>query len=90
MFTTVSLASPVITMARTFQMGQNKDYGWLGIGTEDEEFISIYSRDLRDNRVLQLTAVSNKPLPADFLRVPRDYKQAKTETTSTPETSATP
>ena len=80
----------VITMARTFQMGQNRDYGWLGIGTEDEEFISIYSRDLRDNRVLQLTGVSNKPLPADHLRVPREYKQAKSETTNTPEKSATP
>jgi hypothetical protein len=80
----------VITMVRTFEMGQNRDYGWLGIGTEDEEFISIYSRDLRDNRVLQLTEVSNKPLPADHLRVPREYKQAKSETPSAPETSTTP
>jgi len=69
----------IITMARTFEMARNRDYGWLGVGTEDEEFISVYSRDQRDNRVLQLTEVSNAPLPVDYHSIPREYQQVKTK-----------
>jgi hypothetical protein len=65
----------VITMARMFEMAPNRDLGWLGVGTEDEEFISIQSKDLSDNRVLSLTAVSTKPLPEGYLRIPREYKE---------------
>lgn len=75
----------IITLARTFEMARNRDYGWLGAGTEDEEFVSVYSRDQRDNRTLQLTAVSNRPLNADYLRIPREYKQVKTEQEAAPE-----
>lgn len=69
----------IITIARTFQMARNRDLGWLGVGTEDEEFVSVYSRDQRDNRVLQLTEVSTAPLPVDYHRIPRGYQQVKTE-----------
>jgi hypothetical protein len=69
----------VITMARTFEMARNRDLGWLGTGSGDEAFVSIYSKDLRDNRVLQITAVSNKPLEAGYLRIPREYKQVTAE-----------
>ena len=69
----------VITMARTFEMARNRGLGWLGSGSSDEAFVSIYSKDLRDNRVLQLTAVSNKPLEAGYLRIPREYRQVTAE-----------
>lgn len=69
----------VITMARTFKMARDRDFGWLGTGTEDEEFISVQSKDLRDNKTLTLTAVSTAPLPADYFRIPREYKEVKTE-----------
>mgnify|MGYP001812982343 FL=1 len=75
----------IITTARTFEMARNRDLGWLGVGTEDEEFVSVYSRDQRDNRVLQLTEVSTKPLAADYLRIPREYQQVQTEQGATPE-----
>ena len=65
----------LITMVRAFEMARNRDFGWLGIGTEDEEFVSVQSRDLRDNRVLQLTGVSTKPLAQGYLRIPREYKE---------------
>lgn len=65
-------------MARTFEMARNRDFGWLGVGTEDEEFVSVYSRDKRDNRVFQLTEVSTAPLPVDYLRITREYQQVKT------------
>ena len=49
----------------------------LGVGTEDEEFISIQSRDLNTNRVFKLTSVSNKPLEQGYLRIPREYKKVE-------------
>jgi hypothetical protein len=65
----------VITLARTFTMARARQLGWLGIGSKDEEFVSIRSRDLRDNRTLELKSVSIAPLPAGYLRIPREYKQ---------------
>lgn len=70
----------VITMIRAFEMARNRKYGWLGIGTEDEEFVSVQSKDLRDNRVLQLTAVSTKPLDSGYLRIPRSFTEIESET----------
>jgi hypothetical protein len=69
----------VISMARTFSMARDRDFGWLAASTEDEEFISIQSRDLRTRRVFELTSVSNKPLAQGYLRIPREYKQVKAE-----------
>jgi len=80
----------LITMARTFEMARSKDFGWLGTGTEDEEFISVQSKDLRDNRVLTLTDVSTKPLPEGYLRIPRDYKQTKAEEQAATDKSKAP
>jgi hypothetical protein len=65
----------VITLARTFAMARARQLGWLGTGSRDEEFVSIRSRDLRDNRTLELESVSITPLPAGHLRIPREYKQ---------------
>lgn len=64
-------------MARTFSMARERKFDWLGVGTEDEEFISIQSRDLNTNRVLKLTSVSNKPLEQGYLRIPREYKKVE-------------
>ena len=69
----------IISMARTFSMARDRDLGWLAVGTEDEEFISIQSRDLHTKRVFELTSVSNKPLAQGYLRIPREYKQVKAE-----------
>ena len=69
----------IISMARLFSMARDRDLGWLAVGTEDEEFISIQSRDLRSKRILELTSVSNKPLAQGYLRIPREYKQVKAE-----------
>ena len=72
----------LITLSRLFAMSRNMDFDWLGIGTRDEEFVAVQSRDLRDNRVLQLTSVSTKPLPAGYLRIPRTYKQIESDAQS--------
>ena len=69
----------IISMARLFSMARDRDLGWLAVGTQDEEFISIQSRDLRTKRVFKLTSVSNKPLAQGYLRIPREYKQVKAE-----------
>jgi hypothetical protein len=67
----------VITMTRTFSMARDHKFGWLAVGTEDEEFISVQSRDLNDNRVFKLTSVDNKPLKQGYLRIPREYKKVE-------------
>jgi hypothetical protein len=64
-------------IARTFSMARERKFDWLGVGTEDEEFISIQSRDLNTNRVFKLTSVSTKPLEQDYLRIPREYKKVE-------------
>lgn len=65
----------LITLARLFVQARKMNLGWLGIGTEDERFVSIHSRDLNQNRTLALTSVSTKPLPAGHLRIPRNFKR---------------
>ena len=72
----------LITLSRLFAMSRNMGFDWLGIGTRDEEFVAVQSRDLRDNRVLQLTSVSTKPLPAGYLRIPSTYKQIESDAQS--------
>lgn len=69
----------IITMTRTFSMARDHQFGWLAVGTEDEEFISIQSRNLRSGKTFQLTSVSNKPLAQGYLKIPREYKQVKAE-----------
>ncbi len=70
----------LITLSRLFGMARNMEFGWLGVGTEDEEFVSVQSRDLRDDRILELTSVSTKPLAAGYLRIPSAYKLVESET----------
>ena len=72
----------LITLARLFAMSRNMDFDWLGVGTADEEFVAVQSRDLRDNRLLQLTSVSTQPLPAGYLRIPRTMKLKESEAQS--------
>jgi hypothetical protein len=70
----------VITLARSFGMARNMEFGWLGVGTKDEEFVSVQSRDLRDERLLELTSVSIEPLAEAYLRIPKTYKLVETGT----------
>jgi len=72
----------VITLSRLFRMARKMSFDWLGVGSKDEEFVAVQSRDLRDNRLLQLTSVSTKPLPAGYLRIPRTYKQIESDAQS--------
>ena len=72
----------LITLARLFAMSRNMDFDWLGVGTADEEFVAVQSRDLRDKRLLQLTSVSTQPLPAGYLRIPRTMKPKQSEAQS--------
>ena len=72
----------VITLSRLFSMSRKMDFDWLGTGTKDEEFVAVQSRDLGNNRVLQLTSVSTKPLPAGYLRIPRSFKLVESDTQS--------
>lgn len=65
----------LITLARLFEAGRKMDLGLLGIGTKDERFVSIQSRDLRDGRTLRLTSISRQALPTGHLRIPKAYKE---------------
>lgn len=67
----------VISLSRLFRMARDRGLGWLGTGTEDEEFVSVQTRDLRDDRMLQLTSVSTKALPAGYLRIPRTFERVE-------------
>jgi hypothetical protein len=64
----------LITLARSFGMARNMEFGWLGVGTRDEEFVSVQSRDLRDERLLELTSVSTQPLAEGYLRIPKTHR----------------
>jgi len=63
----------LITLARLFEAGRKMNLGLLGIGTKDESFVSVQSRDLRDDRTLRLTSISHEALPSGHLRIPKSY-----------------
>lgn len=69
----------VITVARLFAAAREMDFEWLGVGTKDERFVSIQTRDLASNETLQLKSVSTKPLPKGHLRVPKSFKEVTSE-----------
>lgn len=64
----------IITMTRLFKMARDRAFDWLGVGTQDEEFISVQSRDLQTSRALKLISVSTSPLTEGYLRIPKNYK----------------
>ena len=70
----------LINLARVFAMSREQGFDWLGAGSKDETFAAVQSRDLRDNRMLQLTTVSRRPPPAGYLRIPRDYREVSADT----------
>jgi len=65
------------TLARLFAMARDRGYGWLAVGTGDEEFVSIQARDMADGSELILKSVSTEPLPAGYLRISPEFKQTK-------------
>jgi hypothetical protein len=65
----------IITLSRLFGMARDRTFGWLGVGTQDEQFVSVYSRELRNDRLLQLTSVSTQLLPTGHLRIPKTFKR---------------
>ena len=70
----------IITLSRMFRMARHRDFGWLATGTQDDEFVSIRSRDLGNDRVMELTGVDTTPLPAGHLRIPKHYKEVEPKT----------
>jgi hypothetical protein len=65
------------TLARTFEMAREREFGWLGTATQDENFVSIASEDLKSKKTLKLHAVSTAALPTGHLRIPREFKQVQ-------------
>lgn len=63
------------TLARTLVMARAHELGWLGAATEDEEFVSIASRDLRSDRRFELKKISTDALAAGHLRVPKAFEK---------------
>ena len=63
------------TLARTFVMARERNFGWLGVATGDEEFVSIQTRDPATGAQLVLKEVSTAPLPQGHLKIPREYRQ---------------
>ncbi len=76
------------TLARLFAMARERGFDWLGTATEDEEFVSIRSRDPKRDKTLTLTSISTKPLPSGHLRVPEGFTEAKPD--PAPKPAATP
>lgn len=74
----------VITLSRLFGMARDRTFGWLGIGSGDEKFVSVQSRDLRNDSMLRLTSVSTEPLPVGYLRIPKTFKLVEPEAQSNP------
>ncbi|MDJ0806369.1 MAG: hypothetical protein QNJ78_05995 [Gammaproteobacteria bacterium] len=62
------------SLARLFKMARERNLGWLGTYTKDEDFVSIASEDHQSKKTLRLTAFDTKPLPAGYLRIPKHYK----------------
>ena len=62
------------TLARLFSMAREKDLGWMFAATDDEDFVSISTVDLRDQKRIDLKAASTAPLPVGHLRVPDGYR----------------
>lgn len=67
------------SLARVFQMARERNFGWLGTATRDEKFVSVASEDLQSKKTLQLQFASTKPLPAGFLRIPREFKEVSSQ-----------
>ncbi|MEA3276199.1 MAG: hypothetical protein U9Q81_13095 [Pseudomonadota bacterium] len=65
------------TLSRMLVLARSRGFGWLGAATEDEDFVSVRTRDLRDDKTLTLKSLSTDPLPAGYLRVPRTFKEVK-------------
>lgn len=61
------------SLARLFKMARERDFGWLATYTKDEDFVSIASEDLQSKKTLRLNAIDTKPLPAGYLRIPKNY-----------------
>lgn len=47
---------------------------WLGTGTTDEIYVSVRSRNLKNDASLVLQSVSNADIDPNYLRIPKEYK----------------
>jgi hypothetical protein len=65
----------VRTLARTFKMARERNLGWLGAATADENFVSVEVVDPASGTRLVLQQVSTTALPQGHLKIPREYKQ---------------
>ena len=73
------------TLARLFVMARKRGHDWLAATTEDEEFVSVRSRDLRRDKTLSLKSASTSALPVGHLRVPKDFAEVEPAETTQPQ-----
>jgi hypothetical protein len=71
------------TLVRWLAAAREKELGWIGIGSKDEEFAAIQSREEDGKRGLRLKSVSRDPLPQDYLKISRDFKEDPLEKETT-------
>jgi hypothetical protein len=64
------------TLARLLVMARERGFGWLGTATEDEDFVSIQSRDPLSGATLELKALSLDFLPQDYLQIPKGLQES--------------
>jgi hypothetical protein len=64
----------VITLARLYSALRWLGWAWPAVGTEDEEFVSLRSRELAGGAELVLTSVDRQSLSYELTRIPRDYR----------------
>ncbi len=63
------------TLARLFEMARKRGWDWLPAATGDEEFVSVRSRRAADVAAWTLRSVSTAALPADYMRISRDFRE---------------
>ncbi len=63
------------TLARLFALARERGWDWLGAATQDEEFVSVRSRRLDGDALLELGSVSTDPLPQGHLRISREFTE---------------
>lgn len=65
----------MMTLSRLFTKTETLDLNLLGVATRDESYASIQSTRAADKASQVLISASRTAIPAEKLRIPRDYKK---------------
>jgi len=74
----------MMTLSRLFTKTEKLDLKLLGVATKDESYVSIQSERAADKASQILTSAARAGIPAEKLRIPRDYKQLKPTASKAP------